>query len=173
MSSQAFASPGARIGTGRSYAHIVWPSIVVGFILISVVVSFATLILSLRDPSFSVRQDYYAQALEWDAGQAQRAANTRLAWRIEPVVGAGLFRLRILDAVGSPIANAEVKARMFHHAASALATESTFTNLGAGEYRLDTPAPRGGLWTLELVVRSSGETFTSSVDVEIQPGAGR
>ena len=168
----------ATLPTPRT-AGLRWPAMVLGLIGISLTICFATVYLAATDPSVAIEDDYYAKALHWDDIAAQRRANAQLGWSLSTSAdvqheGASPATVSVvlLDADGSPIADAAVRALAFHHTRRGDAEQIAFTfDAQRGAYTAKLPAATVGLWQLRIVASRGDETFTMTADVDTAPKA--
>lgn len=149
-----------------------WPVLVTLALAFTVGVNVVMLFAAGSDPNGTVvEQDYYRKAVEWDRTMARRAASAALGWRAEARFGAMTndgreLRVRLTDASGTPLRDAEVTATLIHNreASTPLAFE---LRAGApGEYAVATSAMRSGQWEVRIVARRGGERFETTQRAE-------
>jgi nitrogen fixation protein FixH len=159
----------------RIPAHIFWPGMVVGLLSVSLTAATITVVAAVGDSSFAVEKDYYTKGLEWDAHVAQQRHNEELGWSAEigrggpDAAGHGTLEVRLLDRVGIPLEGAQVEATYFHFTNKAGAvTVNLAAAKTAGVYAAAADLGREGLWSVALVVKAEGETFTAEQTLDLE-----
>ncbi|UCF67695.1 MAG: FixH family protein [Acidobacteriota bacterium] len=149
--------------------HIVWISIIVGLLALSVVVHGILLVAALSDPSFAVEPDYEAKAANFDAIQRQRWASQRLGWttelRTRPAVDPGEVEISLeaFDRDGEPIRDAAVELETFHNARAAEVINGRLTHIREGRYRGVLPMTRSGVWEIRLTITSEDDVYVRTL----------
>jgi nitrogen fixation protein FixH len=146
--------------------HILWPSIVVAFLLMSVLACGLTVYFAVSDPSFAVEKDYYEKALNWDDRAAQLQANESLGWTATARMGETLSPLgdrtltvTLTDASGRSVDEATVVAEVFHPARSSDRLDAAFT-YQEGHYVTTGRFTRKGVWRVKGTARVGETVFT-------------
>ena len=127
---------------------------------------------ALSDPSFAVEDRYYAKAVSWDTGVAERKASERLGWRAHGNVRVAPGRqasasLELTDREGLPVTGAHVEAEAFAVARSGRVVHATLPETKPGAYEGALAADRPGLWELSFQVTRGADRFTSVVRVDV------
>ncbi len=167
MSSSWTLEPAISVQQRETTAKWKWTGLIVGFLGVQVVMSAVAIFLANSDPSHAVIPNYHQQALEYDQVLAARQASQRLGWiwTIDPGMeqtapGKHSLTVRIRDAAGKPITNAEVTLQISHHARGndrqsiVLAAERE-----AGTYRGQARIDRNGVWQVDLSVHRQNDLF--------------
>lgn len=130
--------------------------------------------IASSDPSFAVERDYYKKAVHWDEQRAQESLNLKLGWRIEAReerrdtrTGLTEFTFRVSDMRGEPVRNGELTVTTFHNARAGETVERTTKESAPGEYKLQLPMKRPGLWELRLSIVRPSERFTRTLRLEV------
>jgi len=165
-------------GTGRARvpAHIVWPGIVIGLLLMSAGFMGATIYFAVSDPQFSVEPDYYEKALAWDDTAAQAGRNARLGWKLAIDASGGAdprghrtVRFELTDASGVSLEGAAIALEFFHNAASSERLKAEVAGAEGG-YVASLPLRKPGLWEFRVTVTRGPDTFTSVQQVLVGGG---
>lgn len=158
---------------------LAWPIGITLVLALTVGVNVWVAVVANDDPSFSIEQDYYRKAVDWDKEMEQESENQRLAWRAEPTLGAYTLRygaplqLRLVDADGKPISGAVVKVKAFFNARAGQVFEATMRATAPDTYRVTLPVNHSGQWELQFDVSHENDRFTSSARLEAMPAEGR
>lgn len=151
-----------------------WPLAIVALLFANVVFHVSVAIYAAQDPSVAYEDDYYEKATHWDDYAAQRARNTELGWNLrirsspDGTPGEQVVRVLLADKNGQPIDGASVSVVTFHNARSADRLTGTLKADGQdGEYTIDLPMRRPGIWEFRLHVDKDGEVFTKILKGEI------
>lgn len=146
-----------------------WGSLVVGLLGIQVLVGVGAVVIATADPSASIVPDYYEKALRWDDEKAARVASDALGWdatvSLSPAAdrqGERTVVVSILDGSGEPVADADVRGRVYHHARAAEPVPIVFRGQGGGHYTATAPVARDGLWQFDLTASRRGADATST-----------
>jgi nitrogen fixation protein FixH len=163
----------ARSGGGSGLFWALVPVI----LLVASVTGLGTMAsIAVRDPGFALEKNYYERAVHWDREQADRAASSRLGYRIaltvEPGAGAPELVVRIVDRQGAAIRRAFVSAEAFANARAGERRSVAFTEQADGTYRAALERPRPGLWELRLSALDGDARFTETVRIDV-PAAER
>lgn len=164
----------AEMASRNRRAATFWGALVVGLLGIQVLVGVGAVVIATSDPSASIVPDYYEKALRWDDEKAARLASDALGWeatvRLSPAAdrrGDRTVVVSILDASGDPVADAEVRGRVYHHARAADAMPIALRRQGDGHYTATAPVARGGLWQFDLTATRRGAEATSAEAFQI------
>jgi len=145
----------------------IWPFIIVGLLSISVVANVILLIKATGDPAFAVERDYYQKAVDFDKSQAAQARSDALGWKIELTADREQVQVRLFDAEGHPIGDAEVKVEAFHNARAANIISADLQSEGAGLYAYSGAFSRPGIWEYRLVAKRGEQRFAETVRKEL------
>ena len=150
-------------------ASVVWPLFVCGILFVSLSVCALTVYASLSDKSYAVETDYYERAVRWDESARERDASAALGWNSEITVVSdgkrGELRVILRDADGAPIADAAVRAEVFHHAHRRSAIETTLRSAGVGRYVGALQTAPSGLWQVRLRASTPDGMYVITRDV--------
>lgn len=148
----------------------IWPTIIVGFLVSQIVLSFASLYFALKDPASSaVEPDYYAKGLGYDRQLAQRRRLETLGWQpslaISQAAGNPPHRwlsLKLLDRAGAPVEGAAIQVVAFAHAQANDRRQLTLAEAPglSGDYTVDLPTPQSGLWEFRFSFNHGPQTAT-------------
>ncbi|MGF1511674.1 MAG: FixH family protein [Myxococcota bacterium] len=127
-----------------------FPYMLIGLLLVSVGANVYLIIRATNDPSFAVEPDYYAKAVDWDVQRAEQAASDRLGWNVDMEFTATELRVHLLDSAGIPVDGATVEVEVFHNARAQNRIAAVMRPDGPGEYVLNRPFEREGLWEVRL-----------------------
>lgn len=124
------------------------------------------------DPGFALERDYYRKAVGYDREIQQRAENARLGWRVD--LSAGALRadgtasvLALARQPGGPLTGAQVSLEALRNAGASRVLEAVFQELAPGEYRVELPLNRGGLWEFRLTMARAGERATHVARLDV------
>lgn len=147
-------------------AHVFWPGLVIGLLLMSVAAMTTTIFLAVTDPSFAVEPNYTEHARNWDETAGARRASDALGWTADIMFGEQNspsgerdIRVRLTDETGAQIPDASVVATLYHPARSKDRLTATLTREGTGDFRGVFHPSRAGLWEIELVARQGEAQF--------------
>jgi nitrogen fixation protein FixH len=133
--------------------------------------------IAVRDPGFALEKNYYERAVHWDREQADRAASSRLGYRVvltvEPSAGAPEIVVKVVDRQGAAIRRATVSAEAFANARAGERRSLAFTEQVDGTYRATLERPRPGLWELRLSVLDGDARFMETVRVDVPAAVSR
>ena len=149
-----------------------WPIGLAGVLAATVAANIWVAVIANDDPSFAIEQDYYGKAVAWDSTLAQGRTNTRLGWRLTPLLGpisvGGRARLsaRLMDSTGAVISGATVKVSALQVARANDVQVATLSQTATGDYATELKARRPGQWELRFDVRAGATRFTDVARVE-------
>lgn len=154
--------------------HILWPGVIVTFLVGGVASSLAIVFMARSDGGVQVVDDYYRRATEWDEAAHERDASIALGWRIEILVSQTGPQVpvsaRISDTDGTPIENLTGTLALSRPQIAGSIAESTLVEVGAGVYATHLPIAVTGLWDFVVDVRQDSVRFTHTVRKEISVG---
>lgn len=142
--------------------HILWPGMIVGILLLSVVANIVLIVAATSDGGAQIEADYYERALAWDEELAQREQSEALGWQtdltIEPTAPAGqVVLVTVADHAGQPVHGLTGALKMRH------ATQAQWRSLelepitgSLGQYKVVTAFDRPGLWDFTVDVQDQG-----------------
>jgi nitrogen fixation protein FixH len=151
-----------------------WPIGVAAVLALTVGVNIWVAVIAGDDPSFSVEQDYYNKAVQWDSTLAQQRVNERLGWRLVPALGAVTrgaatpLNVRLVDSSGAAIGDATVRVSAFYNARAGTVLQVTLTRDTAG-YEARLPIAHTGAWELRFDVRRGADRFTAVSRIDAVP----
>ena len=156
-----------------------WPLFIVALLVFQVGVGMFFLWKATSDRSFSVEEDYYEKAVNWEQHQAQESANLELGWRLDCEVGSlneggGTRRLSALLATADehPVSGASVRVEAFHNIRARDIRRADLTEVEPGRYEVLLPIRRPGLWEFRFTANRAGDTFTHRARIHV-PRVGR
>jgi nitrogen fixation protein FixH len=130
--------------------------------------------IAIGDPALAVVPDYHRAALDWDATHAASGAAAKLGWNVDVEVsdvadGRGMraIQLFVHDQDGKPVANLQVAAKVYHHAAADSVERFDLKNVGEGRYMAMAAMGRQGLWQIELDFKNAGQPMSISKTIEL------
>jgi nitrogen fixation protein FixH len=150
----------------------IWPTIIVGVLVVDVAVGFAMMRLAADDPHAAIEPDYYHKAIIWDSTMAQADRNAALGWTLEPSLGAITARhdapltLRVHDRTGAAVTGATLQVQAMQVAHADEVVHATLTAAGDGDYVTELPMTRPGLWELRVVATRGGDRFTADLRLD-------
>ena len=160
--------------TGRWH----WPAIIISFLGVQVVLSFAALYFALSDPSASVEPNYYARGLSYDQRRAEQQLMATLGWQpgliLSGAAGSPPHRslgLRLVDRNGAPLEGAIVQVVAFAHARAVDRYALTLQPApgSPGFYAADLPTPQQGLWEFRFTLRHGPQTVAWMTRSDLKP----
>ncbi|RLE25488.1 MAG: hypothetical protein DRJ65_07630 [Acidobacteria bacterium] len=151
-----------------------WPLFIIGLLVLQVGLGGFFFFKATSDPSFAVEEDYYQKAVNWEAKQAQDQKNTELGWTLLQAVGTinDDQTTRTLTAVlhhadGSVIPGAVVQVETFHNVRAGEILRAELEETTPGQYEVQLPMLRPGLWEIRFTVNLGSETFTHTARVHV------
>jgi hypothetical protein len=151
---------------------LAWPIGITAVLTLTVAANIWVMRVASADPSFAIEPDYYAKAVAWDSTLAQERRNRALGWRVLPSLSAwapargAKLEVRVVDAAGAAIRNAEVRVSAFAVARSGARVDTTLTE-ARETYEAILPILRGGIWELRFDVRRSNDRMTATQRVDV------
>lgn len=148
-----------------------WAGLIVGLLVLQVLMGGFAAFLAVGDPAFAVIPNYHEQAMHWDDVVAARFASDALGWqsRITAADAVNLYGKRRLtaslqDAAGRPLAEAQVRLQLWHHARPLDVQEVALTPDPAvpGQYLGEAIVRRPGLWEIELSADLNGQHYLAT-----------
>jgi len=131
--------------------------------------------LAIGDPALAVVPDYHQAALQWDDAQAAKQASAKMGWDISLQVsdvadGAGKRAIEFfaVNQDGEPVANLQVRARVYRHARADQVQRIELENVGEGRYMAMPSMAAAGLWQVELDVQNAGQPMTLTRTLELE-----
>lgn len=152
-----------------------WAGLVVGLLVLQVLMGGFAALLAVSDPAFAVIPNYHERAMHWDDVVAARQASAALGWKSQVVAAdsADLFgkrslTVRLQDAAGQPLADAQVRLQLYHHARPLEVQEVTLLPDAAapGQYVGEAIIRRQGLWEVELKADRDGQHYLATTREE-------
>lgn len=155
-----------------------WPFAMVLLLAAVVVTNIRVAMIAADDPSFAIEPDYYRKAVAWDSAMAQAERNVALGWKVVPSLDAftpdsgAALRVRLLDATGAPVSQAEISVTALHNARAADAHTLSMHADGDRGYVVTLPVDRAGQWELRFDVVRGADRYTTSTRIEAIPATG-
>ncbi|MEM9691522.1 MAG: FixH family protein [Myxococcota bacterium] len=150
-----------------------WPLLIVAILGSSVIANIAVVVRASSDPSFVIEEDYYENALNWDVDQEAQRQSDALGWAIEAdarIAAADPSQIeldvRVADAQGRPVQNAQVFVKAFAIARSADVVGGAVPAVGTA-YRGTLDAARPGLWELDFKVQAGPDVYLQRVRTDV------
>jgi nitrogen fixation protein FixH len=150
----------------------IWPTIIVGVLVIDVAVGFAMMRVAADDPHAAIEPDYYQKAVIWDSTLAQSHRNAVLGWTLESVLGAitpgheAPLTLRLHDGRGDAVVGATLQVEAMQVAHAGDIVHATLTARGDSDYVAALPMTRPGLWELRIVATRGSDRFTADLRLD-------
>lgn len=139
-----------------------WPVSIVGVLGLTVIANGFLLYEATRPGTEAVEPDYYRKAVNWDSAMAQARENVALGWRVEGrLEPGGRLTLSLTDAVGAPLAGAQVAVEGFALAQASRVYHAILGIDPAGRYQGAVPSPRRGLHEVRVTVVRGRDRFTA------------
>ena len=147
-----------------------WPIGVATILALTVAANIWVAFVAGDDPSFSIEQDYYTKAVQWDSTLARAQESARLGWRLAPMLGemtsdGARLRVQLVDSTGAPVEGAQVKVAAFFNARADRIIQATLTP-ASGDYEAQLPVTHAGQWELRFDVTRGKQRFTSTSRIE-------
>ncbi len=143
-------------------AHIFWPGLVVSILGLSVLANVALVLSATSDNGAQVEEDYYQQAVDWDAHRELLRESAALGWGAAVELGAPGTgqRVTLRDRAGQPLDGATGRL-LARHATQAQGLEGALTPVpgSPGVYTSRIALDRPGLWDLTVDVEREGQRF--------------
>lgn len=129
--------------------------------------------IALDDKGFSVENDYYKKAVNFEAEMLQRRHNSELGWHMTAAleydqVGATVTA-QLRDPAKRPISGATLEADAFAVARGSHAEKLAFEERAPGVYEAKFANPRAGLWELRMSAMLGPARFTQVVRTDALP----
>jgi len=150
----------------------IWPTIVVGVLVVDVAVGFVMIRVAADDPHAAIEPDYYQKAVAWDSTMAQSQRNTALGWTLESSLGAitpgheAPLTLRVRDGHGVAVTGATLQVEAMQVAHADEVVHATLTAADDGNYITELPMTRPGLWEFRVVATRGGDRFTADLRLD-------
>lgn len=152
-----------------------WAGLVVGLLVLQVLMGGFAALLAVSDPAFAVIPNYHDRSMHWDDVVAARQASAALGWksRVSAADSADMFGKRRLtisleDATGRPLAGAQVRLQLYHHARPLEIQEVTLLPdvAAPGQYFAEAIVRRDGIWEVELTADCDGQHYLATTREE-------
>ncbi|MEM7167149.1 MAG: FixH family protein [Planctomycetota bacterium] len=150
-----------------------WPIAIGAFLSLTAIADITTLYVASTHPTLAAEPDYYAKALRWDQEQRQRQDGARLGWQFDVIEfgrnpgGFTEVGLKVADATGSAIHEANISLEAFHVTRPKLVSKVELTEAAPGFYvgRV-LSGRRAGPWKLNFRCER-GEDLTFHEETQI------
>lgn len=127
----------------------------------------AIVVLYVNDPSLALEEDYYKKAVGWDQRQALERSNRALGYKLrveaKPLLrGARAFELQVepRDRADVPLTQAVVQVEAFPNAQASRIFRGTLRPSGNGQFVVNIPGVRTGLWEFRVALENGKERYT-------------
>lgn len=154
--------------------EIRWPLFIVGLLALQVMLGSFFFWKATSDPSFAVEEDYYQKAVNWEDKQAQDRQNSELGWSLEHTVGAvsdigdsRTLQATLLRTDKSPVTGALVSVETFHNVRAGQILRVNLEETAPGQYQVQIPMLRPGLWEIRFSAELGSEKFTHTVKTHL------
>lgn len=141
----------------KKKAAFFWIGLVLLLLSSQIAVGVVSVYLATRDPSFSVVPDYHEKALNWDEVVQTRQASSQLGWRVTITLSAASDQLgersiivSVRNKSGDPVNDLRVDVIAYHHARASESVQGDMRFLGDGQYVIQLPMERDGMWEIEI-----------------------
>ncbi len=154
-------------------ARLFWVSLIVGLLGTQVVIGFASIYLSLGDPTVAVIPNYHQSALDWDVKHRAMTTLQKLDWEIaanvEPADASGLrpIILQIEDSAGEPVSGLHVEASVFHHARGSDIEKMHFVETEEHAYTAKTHITAKGVWQFDIRLESDAGIAGKTIELGV------
>jgi len=152
-----------------------WAGLVVGLLVLQVLMGGFAALLAVSDPAFAVIPNYHDRSIHWDDVVAARQASAALGWKSQVVAAdsADLFgkrrlTIRLENATGRPLSDAQVRLQLYHHARPLEIQDIVLSPDVAvpGQYVGDAIIRRQGLWEVELIADHDNQHYLATTREE-------
>lgn len=152
-----------------------WAGLIVGLLVLQVLMGGVAALLAVSDPAFAVVPNYHERAMHWDDVIAARQASTALGWKSHiyasdsaDLYGKRRLTVRLQDAAGQPLTEAQIRLQLWHHAHPLDIQEISLTPDAAvpGQYFGEAIVRRPGLWEVELSADRDGQHYLATTREE-------
>ena len=154
--------------------EIRWPLFIVGLLAFQVGLGAFFFWKATSDPSFAVEENYYQKAVNWEDKQAQDRKNTDLGWTLEDSVGTindsrttRTLTAELYRADDSPITGATISVETFHNVRAAEILRDELEETAPGQYEVQLPMLRPGLWEIRFTAELGSERFTHTARAHV------
>jgi nitrogen fixation protein FixH len=152
----------------------IWPWVVVGMLGCHVAAMLVAMRIATNDRHFSVVQNYYEKAINWDDEQSKVRESQKLAWQIAidaspeaDVMGRRNVTFTVTDRSGKPIEGSTLAVEYFHYAHPDKTHEVKLATIQPGRFTQALPMRHAGFYEFHFVVTAQGETFVSQQTWEL------
>ena len=143
------------------------PLFIIGLLVFQVGLGIFFFMKATSDPSFAVEEDYYQKAVNWEDKQDQDRQNAELGWTLNQSVGAinddqatRTLTAELSRSDSSPITGAAVLVETFHNVRAGEIHRADLEETAPGQYEVQLPMLRPGLWEIRFTAALGSETFT-------------
>lgn len=149
-----------------------WPLIVVSLLLTSVVLMTVVILAARSDGGVQVVENYYQQALEWDATADEQRASDALGWQLNvQLMPDDQAQAHVLcqfeDRESNPLTELDVQVSISRPARSGVLHEVTLEATDVpGQYAASVRLPERGLWDFDLVAARGEDRFITRIRKE-------
>lgn len=157
--------------TGRR-DDILWPTAVVGLILLGMVSTFGVLIASRSDGGPAVLDNYYKRAVAWDSTAALRQASLDMKWKTDLLLttkadGSPRVLLAVTDSTGLPVEGLTGTISFSRPQTAGIREQLTLSRgVDSGTWYVDPSVTGSGLWDVGLELRRGPVLFVHTVRKE-------
>ncbi len=151
-----------------------WPLFIIGLLVLQVGLGIFFFLKATSDPSFAVEEDYYQKAVNWEVKQAQDRKNAELGWTLHHSIGAidddqatRTLTAELSGRDSSPITGAKVRVETFHNVRAADILRAELEESTPGQYEVQLPMLRPGLWEIRFTAELGSERFTHTARAHV------
>ncbi|MBF0272701.1 MAG: FixH family protein [Magnetococcales bacterium] len=151
-----------------------WPTAIVLFFVVVVVVNLIFIRLSMTTWSGVVTEGAYDKGVAYNQVLKAQQAQDALGWRVTLDESAllagqeGALRLSILDRQGQPVAGARVEGDLMRPGQKGLDRAFSMTEPHPGVYEARLHMPLPGLWDLKLRIDGAGGEYRLARRIQTQ-----
>ncbi|NGZ06897.1 MAG: FixH family protein [Magnetococcales bacterium] len=142
-----------------------WPTAIVLFFVVVVVVNILFIRMSMRSWTGLVTEGAYDKGLAYNRVLEANKVQDAMGWQVALDDGElwadreARLRLTLLDRGGTPVRGAQVEGRLLRPVQSGSDLEFVMTELEPGRYEVRLHLPLPGVWDLKLLVRQGAAEY--------------
>lgn len=155
-----------ELARAESLAKYRWTGIIIAFFFIQAVIWSFAIVMTHNDPSHAVAKEYNNQTMSWNEQRELLAASQALGWQATATVsefpdalGNRVFGIQLVDREGKPIADANVKATVFHQARANEEMTFVMNEAEPGLYVATGMINRKGTWRIACEATQGDKKF--------------
>jgi nitrogen fixation protein FixH len=143
-----------------------WPVAIGGVLAVTVVANVYMLRAASAPGATATEPDSYRRAMAWDSLSAEAARSAAIGWSADAQLARAGDRVRIevrlRDAAGAPVRNANVSVIAIHNLESTRRTSFALVAVG-DHYAGLLPSGRAGLWELRITALRGADRWVNTV----------